>query len=187
MNRKVIKTMLFLVIFELLAWYILKIFMPSEFMLIVNNERLIEAGQYVDTHIWLKVICIYVTAFITYFLYLCAVCKKKKLTAIESFIVLIAISISIAIEYCLPEFITIYNIITMFGLPLIFKAEFKTTYIVFIVHGLAQILSMNIRGIPITEINFNYLTLFMLMIDGYFWLLLFYFYYNYKEENKREE
>ena len=184
MNKKVIKTMIFLVIIELIAWYILKIFFPNEFIMQISNPQIIMVGNYIDSHTWLRVICIYITAFITYFFYICAVCRNKKLDIIEIVLVLIIISISIALEYCLPDLLTIFNVLAMFGLPLLLKADFNTTYKVFAIHTISQYLSLNIRGLNTTTINLNYATFFLMTLECYFWLFLLYLYYNYKDKER---
>lgn len=182
MNKKVYLSMIILTISFLLGMYILKFFFPQEFLMTIENQQIISIGAFIDNHIWAKVLCIYATAFVTYWLYLCAVCKKSKLNIKEIIIVIVAISFSILFEFMCADILLIYNIIIMIGLPLLFKAEFKTTFVVFAVHSLSQFLSLNIRGIAIEQINSNYATLFLIGLECYFWLLLFYLYFNYKKK-----
>lgn len=75
----------------------------------------------------------------------------------------------------------ILSIIGMLGLACIFKADFKTSIIVFGTHTIAQALSIKVRGLVFLLTDINYATIFLMMFDGFFWLLLFYFYFNYKE------
>lgn len=182
MNKRVLKTMIYLIMSELLVWYILKFFIPEKFVLVINNERIIKAGHYIDTHLWLRIICIYITAFITYWFYIGACCKKLKLNWYHTSIILFIITISVIIWKILPDFIMLYNILAMLGLPLLFKAKFKITYTVFTVHILSQYLSMNIRGLSSLVLNTNYASMFLMTLECYFWLILLYFYNNYKED-----
>ena len=76
MNKRVLKTMLALVLAFLSAIYILKIFLPEQFVFIIENEQLIAIGKHVDNNIWLYNIIAIVTTFISYWLYLGAVLKK---------------------------------------------------------------------------------------------------------------
>ena len=52
MNKKVLKTMIALVIVFLLACYILKIFFPEQFVMSIENEKLIAIGNYIDNNAW---------------------------------------------------------------------------------------------------------------------------------------
>ncbi|MEG2540383.1 MAG: hypothetical protein RSB59_01220, partial [Clostridia bacterium] len=141
MNKKVYLSMIILTVSFLFGMYLLKFFFPQEFLMTIENQQIISIGAFIDNHILAKVFCIYATAFVTYWLYLCAVCKKSKLNIKEIIIVLVAISFSIFFEFIYVDVLFIYSIITMIGLPLLFKAEFKTTFVVFAVHSLSQFLS----------------------------------------------
>ena len=76
MNKRVLKTMLALVLVFLSAIYILKIFLPEQFVFIIENEQLMIMGNFVNEHVWLDNIVAVLTSFITYWLYLGAVLKK---------------------------------------------------------------------------------------------------------------
>lgn len=66
MNKKVLKVMIVLVVIFLLALYVLKIFFPQEFVMVVENDKLVSIGYYVDNHLWLHIILGIITSFITY-------------------------------------------------------------------------------------------------------------------------
>ena len=182
MNKRVLKIMLALVVTFLSAIYVLKIFLPEQFIFIIENKQLISIGEYIDNNPWLYEIIAIVTTFLTYWLYLGAVLKKWVLGWKE----IIAVTVTIAITHVVYEFdqnlYSALSIIAMFVLPLIFKAELKPTVITFSVHYLSQTLSLAIRSIPTLLTNVNFLSLFLLTFEGYLWLLLFYLYYNYKED-----
>lgn len=46
MNKKVFKTMIVLVIIFLISLYILKIFFPGQFIMVIENDKLIEIGNF---------------------------------------------------------------------------------------------------------------------------------------------
>ena len=46
MNKRVLRTMLALVVIFLSAVYVLKIFLPEQFVFIIENEQLITIGKY---------------------------------------------------------------------------------------------------------------------------------------------
>lgn len=58
----------------------------------------------------------------------------------------------------------------------------KNTACVFIAHLLAQWFSLEIRGLSKEMLSTNFLSLFIMTLECYFWLLLFYLYYNYREK-----
>ena len=181
MNRHVLKTMLALVVVFLSAIYVLKIFLPEQFVLIIENKQLIAIGQYVDSNLWLYNIIAVVTSFISYWFYLGAVLKKYVLHWKE----LIAIAVAIAVTHLLYEFnqalYSAASIAFMLLIPMLFKAEYKPVAIVFSTHYLSQTLSLLIRDLPSLLINVNFASIFLLTAESYLWLLLFYLYYNYKE------
>lgn len=65
MNKKVFVSMLVLTIVFLAVMYVLKIFFPQEFMMSIQNERLVAVGSFIDNHKILYYICCAVSAFIT--------------------------------------------------------------------------------------------------------------------------
>ena len=182
MNKRVLRTMLALVVIFLGAVYVLKIFLPEQFVFIIENEQLITIGRYVDSNIWLYNIIAVITSFISYWLYLGAVLKKYVLHWKE----LIAVAVAIAVTHLLYEFdqglYSAASIAFMLLIPMIFKAEYKPVAIVFSIHCISQNLSLTIRNIPSLLTNVNFASVFLLTAESYLWLLLFYLYYNYKEE-----
>lgn len=189
MNKKVLKTMIALVVIFLCALYVLKIFFPEEFVMVIENEQLIKIGEYVDNNLWLHIILACITSFITYWLYLCAVTHKWYLNWKEILMVLGVIAITQTL-YSFDETVDLasgISIISMLILPIFSKASLKDVAIVFSIHYMAQLLSTLIRGLPLLLTNVNYATIFLMTIECYFWLLLFYLYFNIKRRDKNEE
>ena len=151
--------------------------------MVIENEQLILIGTFIDTHAWLSRIVAVFTSFIVYFLYLGAVLKKWLLNYKEIIVVLCTIVLlQIIYEFDAVLFSTL-SVISMFALPALLGAELKTTTIVFATHSLSQTLSISIRNLPMLLTNINFVTTFLLGLECYFWLLLFYLYYNYKKED----
>lgn len=187
MNKKVIKTSIALTIIFLVAWYILKIFFPEEFVLRINNEKLVSIGKFIDSHIVLSYACGIITSYIMYWLYLCAVCKKKKLSFKESLIVIGVYIVSVIIEIIDVSLGGIFCIIAMVVLPAMFKAELKNVALVLSFHLTAQALSLQIRGLSALLLSFDFLSLFVMTLECYFWLLLFYILLNYYEKGEKKD
>lgn len=182
MYKKIIKTMIALVVIFLFALYILKIFIPDQFIMVIENNNLIAIGNYIDNNLWLRKIITVITSFITYWLYICATCRKWKLNWKEIIIVLIVIAI-VQLVYAFDVNVSsAISLISMILLPALFKAQSKDIAIVFSIHYMAQILSTSIRQLPVLLENVNFMTIFLMTIECYFWLLLFYLYFNIRKE-----
>lgn len=183
MNKKVLKTMIALIMIFLCAFYVLKIFFPEQFVMVIENERLIMIGNYIDKHLWLYIMISCITNFITYWLYLCAVTRKWRLNWKELITVLIVITVTQGLYNLDPTLSSGINIIAMICLPLISKADLGDVAIVFSFNYLSQLLSTLIRSLPLLLTNVNFMTIFLMTLEQYFWLLLFYLYFNLKKEN----
>lgn len=181
MNRRVFISMLALSICLLFGMYIAKIFFPQEFVFVIENERIVAIGKYIDSHAWAYYLLGICTSFLTYWLYLCAVCKKRYLNLKECALVLVTIGISIGASFIGANFSTYMSIYPMIVLPFIMKARLREVAIVYPIHGLAQILSLEIRQLPMYVQYSNMLSATLLTFECYFWLLLFYIIFNYKK------
>lgn len=175
MNKSVLRTMLVVIISMLAFEYILKFFVPKEFVLVVSNPNLIKFGTFLDTHkIFYYMFCCG-TSFITYFLFTCACSRRKKLNwkYYLSFVVLYAIS-QILTEHAY-QLLTPFLVLSMVTLAYISNSNMKDFTIVFAIHTIAQNLSLEIRGIIRYLLYFNTVSLTILGLESYLWLLLFYF------------
>lgn len=184
MNKKVFISMLVLTISFLVGLYVAKIFFPQEFVMSIQNENLIKIGAYIDNHKWLYYLCTGVTAFITYWLYCCA-CKGKWYLNWKEVLVIIAFIVVVRfmgfVDYNVRSHISISS---FFIIPLIFKHDLKRATIIYTVHGFAQVLSLVIRDLPMYLRNVSFLVTTFMLIECYFWLLLFYIIYNYNNKGE---
>lgn len=183
MNKKVYRSMIALVVIFLCGLYILKGLFPERFIMIIENKNLILIGEFVDNNLWLHIILACITSFITYWLYFGAVLRKWVLCWRE----LLAILITIIVTQILYSFDETYSlasgiaIISMLLIPCMDGAALKDVAIVFSVHYMSQLLSTLIRNLPLLLTNINYATILLMGIESYFWLLLFYLYFNSKK------
>ena len=182
MNKKVLKTMIALVVIFLIACYVLKIFFPEQFVISIENEKLVAIGNYIDNNAWAYYIFGIVTSFLTYWLYLCAVCKKWYLNWWQCLIVLAVIGASIGFNFVDVNLCSALSYSSFIFLPFIFKAELKPVAIVFTTHIFAQFLTTSIRNLPVYIQYYNSLIFAFLTFECYLWLFLFYIYYNYNKE-----
>ncbi len=183
MNKKVIKSMIVLVIIFLCGLYIIKGFCPEQFIIVIENKRLVLFGNFVDNNLWLHIILACITSFITYWLYFCAVAHKWYLNWKEIIVVLIIIAVTQTLYSFDETYVLASGIatISMIIIPCISNAKLSDVAIVFSVHYMSQLLSTLIRSLPLLLSTINYATIFLMGIESYFWLLLFYLYFNLKK------
>ena len=181
MNKKVVKAMLALVVIFLVGLYILKIFIPDKFVMVIENEKLVEIGNYIDSHKWAYYLFGIISSFITYWLYFCATMKKWYLNWWQILIVFAIIGGSIGLSFYNTTLMSAFTIIAMLVVPLLFKGDAKYTLVVFSTHYLAQTLTLQIRNLPLYMTAINSITLHLVGIESLFWLLLFYIYPHIKE------
>ena len=184
MNKKVFISMLTLCIVFLAGLYVAKIFFPQEFMMSIQNERIIKIGTYIDTHKWLFYVCGATTAFITYWLYCCASCGRKYLVWYECLEILTVIVAVRVVSFYDTNISSIIQLTSFLFLPALMKGSLKNAAIAYTIHGISQGLSLTIRNLPIYLYNFNFLTKCVIGIESYLWLALLYIIFNYKETKK---
>lgn len=185
MNKKVFVSMLTLCVVFLVGLYIAKIFFPQEFMMSIQNERVIKVGTFIDNHKWLFYICGAITAFITYWLYCCASSGRKYLYWYECLEILAVILSIRLLSFYDDNIASILEITSFFFLPAIMKGNINNCAISFTIHGISQGLSLTIRSLPIYLRTFNFATKFVIGLESYLWLVLLYIIFNNKE-NKKE-
>lgn len=182
-NKKIYITMTILSITFLLTMYILKIWFPEQFVIIINNEKLIKIGNYIDNNKLLYYICCSATSFLTYFLYCCACCHKLYLKWYEYLFIITTIIIVRVLSLFDLTLSTALQFSSFIFLPAIMKGDLKSCAIVNTVHLLSQAFSLGIRGLPIYLDNTNFMTGLILTFDMYLWLLFMYILFNFKKEN----
>lgn len=182
LNKKVWTAMLVLTVVFLCFLYVAKIFFPQEFVMCIENERLIQIGNFIDNHRLIYYVFCAITSFITYYLYCGACCKKLKFNFKEILFIICTIVGIRLINFVDVNIATHLNISSFIFIPAILKGDLKLTSITYLIHGLAQILSLSIRNLPMYLSTNNTVIIVLLSIDMYFWLLLLFIIFNYKKE-----
>ena len=175
----------------LIALYLLKFISPKFVIGVAEIPEVVAFGTYVDTHWWAYYLFSFITSFFGGYFYCCACCRKKKLNKIENIILCGEIILLFLAQKFIPSFYFEINIACMLIMPTIMckigntENSIKYLYsiiICFIIHSVAQILSLQIRDISLCLTRANIATFTILLIDTYIWLVLLYNYYNYKED-----
>ena len=184
MNKKVLTTMVVLMSVFIVACYVLKFFFPQQFVLAIENPTLISIGEYINNHAWADYLFGITTAFITYWLYLCAVCHRWYLKWWQCVVVLGVIGASIGLTYLDINLYSAFSIISFIVLPALFGGDIKTLAIAFSIHTINQNFTLSIRNLLAYVTVFNNLNVMLLSIDMYLWLILLYFCGNYKSKKQ---
>lgn len=186
MNKRVLRTMIILCWVFLVAYAILKLVpqLADKFVIVVNNERIISAGRFIDSHIWLQQIIYGLTTLLTYHFYLCACTKKWHLSWKQYIVLCVIIAITNTIKYYLPDYALIINMLIMIIYPFALKGDYRTFVIIFATHFIGQILLGFIRSEPLNQITYNTINGLIMCLDMYVWLLLYYLYSNLYKEKK---
>lgn len=182
MNKKVFISMLSLSVAFLIGMYVLKIFFPQEFMMSIQNDKIIAIGTFIDSHEWLYYLCCGITAFITYYLYCCACSGRLRLKWYECLYIVIAIVIVRLVSLFDVNLSTGLTYATFVVLPALTKGNIKVNALVYLIHIVSQCLSLTIRNLPLYLQSVNFITMFIFGIESYFWLLLMYIIFNYRKE-----
>lgn len=182
-NKALYISMLILVGIFLTGMYVLKIFFPQEFIFAIENETIIRVGNYIDSHVWLYYICCGITAFITYWLYICASSHRLTLKWTEIVIIILTIVVIRLVGLYVDETLrTILSMCSFFILPAIMNCDIKTLATVYTIHSISQFLTLKIRNLPLFFTNIpNFVTTFIVGIECYLWLVLMYIIFNYKK------
>ena len=194
MNKKVFISMLVLTITFLVGLYILKIFFPNEFIMVIENERLIAIGEFIDNHIAIDFILGVILGIIFDYLYFGAVCRKLKLNFKLILIIIVYNIIYNSLYTFLPaniisEYSSIFVIastIYMILLPTLFTKELLPLSITYTINSISQLLSLSIRNLNILLTTSNFMTMFLMTIETYLWLVLCLIIFNYKEKENKE-
>ena len=172
--------MIALVVIFLAGCYILKIFFPQQFVVAVENPVLIMVGDFIDSHVWADYLFGIMSSFITYWFYLCAVCHRWYLKWWQCVIVLGVIGTTIGLTFVDYAVYTAFSIASFVVLPFIFKSDLKSVAICYPVHLIAQGLTLAIRNLPVFMTHINNLIIHIVGMESFLWLVLFYFLFNYK-------
>ena len=184
MNKRVLKTTIYLCWAFLIAFAILKIWFADEFAIAITNQHILSAGSFIDARPWLQQAIAWLTTFITYHFYLCACCMKWRLSLKQYILVAVITALTNTLKYYVNDrnVTLIINITIMVLLPYVFKADYGTFVIILLAHYMGQILITVIRGEALNEMTYNSINISIMMADAYVWLLLYYLYSNlYKE------
>lgn len=176
----------------LVAIYCVKIINPAFIVGVAETESIVKIGTYIDTHKWAYYLSNIIISFVVEYFYCCACCRKIKLKLRDLVVVIISIVISLLAQTFIPQFFSVIDICLLVAMPMIINAMDKnydasklySFGITFIVHNIAQIISLQIRDVALMISQHNFATYIVLLIDAYIWLFVMYNLFNFKKDQK---
>ena len=182
MNKRVLRTLIYLCWAFLVAFALLKTVWAEKFAIAVSSQSIIRVGSYIDSHIWLKQIVNCLTTLLSYQFYLCACCHKWHLSW-KQYLIFTPIIIGLTyLNFYFPAQMVAVNFVFMFVAPIFLKAKYIDVAIVLATHTLGQLAILYIRSQPMALADVNVITQLICCIDCYVWLIIYYLYSNlYKE------
>lgn len=189
MNKKVFITTFILFGIMLVGCILAKTVFGANLAIVVENSRLIEIGVYLDNHIWIKRGVAFIFTFITYNLYICAICGKWFLSWKE---MLIFYPLIVAMQFAkiyIPTVGMYLDLIAMMVIPFFAKSKFelgnkyKMFVIVYAIHSLSQLLCLYARTLPVQLLSVNSAVSIVFMIDQYIVQIMYYLFGNYMGGN----
>lgn len=175
----------------LIGVYAIKIVNPEFIVGVAETESIVKLGTYIDTHKWAYYLATILLSFIMEYLYCCACCRKIKLNWKDLIVVFCSIGISLVVQKYIPQMFSVIDVCLLIAMPLVINlinknTNYKMIYslgITFLINNLSQLISLQIRDIGLMIAQYNFASLLILVIDGYIWLFILYFYFNFKREN----
>lgn len=181
MSKKVIRTMIYLVMVFLVGLYVVKIFLPEQFVMAISNPVIVKVGNFITSNWWLDEICAFIASFITYWLYLGAILHRWTLNWKQILVSFVTIAATHLLYELDPTIASSFSIIAMIALPAMFKGNSREIAVCFSIHSIAQALSIRIRNLPFLLTDVNSIIIILMSIECYFWLLLLYLFFNYRD------
>lgn len=168
----------------LLVCFAINLFGANLFDIVCENKKFIKLCNYIDNSMFWKISINCVIALILDSLTLLAIMKYKMYSKTLGLIVIPMIILSSIFYWYLPILKTILEIIFMIVIPLIYKVNWKRIGLGMILIILFQQISLftkNIGGIFLD--SNNTLISFIMYIDVFIMLMLYYLYANKEKEN----
>lgn len=193
MNKKVWTAMLVLTVVFLCFLYVAKMFFPQEFVMCIENERLIQIGSFIDNHKWMSYIVGILIGFLGDYLYFGAVTRQTKIN-IKLLLIIIGynliynyfytfVSPNLLFEY--QELFVLSSTCYMIFVPCLFTRELLPLSITYCASYISQTLSLEIRNFATLLTNVNSITMICFSAEAYLWLLLCFILFNYKKGEKK--
>lgn len=173
-KRNILRKTIVLCWSALIICFFIKLLGGNYFEIFAKNEKFIELCNWVDTS-FVKYIIRFIFANISFYLYTAAIIGKdisiKRFAIIEIFILA-----DVLVKYSFQNLGFILDCVMLVVIPLVLSKSIKRTILGFILINAFQIVSLLIRNVGISILNTNSLIEYILQVDYYIMLILYYLY-----------
>lgn len=174
-KRKITKRFILICWVSLLACMLIKLFGGNYFEIISKSEIFVGICEWIDGK-FIKEIIRFIFLNLSYFLYVCSICKRN-LTLKEFAICEIFIIIDTIAKYTNSNLGFVADCLMLFISPLIIsKFKWKHTIIGFLLINAFQLISLFTRNIELGILENTMLIEIILQVDYYIMLVLYYLY-----------
>lgn len=183
MTKKVWTTLLFLLIGSLIAYNIIKFFLPDIFIMCLTDTRILALGNFIEERAWLTEVYYYASGAISFYLFGCIATRRWFLNWWQTIVVLLLNVVSQLLYVYVPEISSFAGVATLLLITVIMGNNHKGFVIAFLTHSFCQHLIIFVRGymsiLPIMNIG----STICLSIESYIILFCYYIFSNIKEKN----
>lgn len=185
MNYKIAKTMLVLCVVYLIGFYILKFIFPELLLQTITSPTVLRLGKFVDSNKFTYHLLRIITAYLTYFLFVCACTGRPAFKLKDQIYILCGVAVAKVVLEFMPELYTHTSISIMLLLSLLCGGNLFRTTITFVLHGFLSQFLASIRGIETVFIHINSMSGLLLNLEAYVWLISLAIIFYFKEKKKK--
>lgn len=184
MNKKIAITLLVLCIVYMAIFYVIKFIFPELLLLQIKDPNIIAFGEFFLKSKWYEYGLNLFTAFITFYLFVCASRGKFTLNFKEFLIVFIASVVNAVTTILFPEIMVHTSTSIMFLASMLCGGTLNYSTISFVVYGYASQFLLQIRGFETVIQYFTPATGIIFSLECWVWLIIFALIFKLREDNK---
>lgn len=169
----------------LLLCLIIKLFGGNWFELWWENKNFINFCNYVETKTWLKMVIACLISLITTYPLIAIIYNKNKFSKKGIILYVLIVVVKSIIGWYIPIISTILDVIVLIIIPFIITKNWKRILVANVFVILMQLISILLRNVSFVFNHQNTLIQnYLIQIDYYIMILLFYLYTFKRKENK---
>lgn len=195
---KTVKIIIYIQWLFLIIYSIIKLFGGNYFEIVCENDSFINACQFIDNHLWSKIIVCSITSYVMFYFFYLAILGQKSFSKKQLMLFIILIPVESTLKLVTNQFVSlICDIIVCFVIPFIMmklndnKITKKWILLYFLLGNifnlLFQIISAFTKNIGVNIMDESTLITLIYSIDMFIMLSLYYSYSNLlnnRKENK---
>ena len=146
MNKKVWITVLSLLISSLIAYNVIALFYPEQFIMCLTDTTILKMGNFIEKNVYIYWIVSVLMTGATYYLWSVIANRTFKLGIVQIITIPILIVLTYGIAHLVPELTLTNNIAMMLIIFIVSKEKYDKYLIFYIIHMFSQYLILFVRG-----------------------------------------